>query len=125
MDFSINNTFCLKTSYCGLLSKIWFRDDVISIASNITSPVNLGLFQGCLLNSAISFKLQITVPFLMTFIGKLDDSELDKIILKDFFTNYKNNENKITVVDGFGDYDDAINVIKESKNAFLEKKLVG
>lgn len=53
-----------------------------------------------------------------------DIPELDKIILKDFFKNYKNNENKITVIDGFGDYDDAINVIEESKKAFLEKKFV-
>ena len=53
-----------------------------------------------------------------------DIPELDKIILKDFFTNYKNNENKITIVDGFGDSDEAINVIEESKNVFLEKKMV-
>lgn len=53
-----------------------------------------------------------------------DIPELDKIILKDFFTNYKNNENKITIVDGFGDYNDAINVIEESKKCFLEKKVV-
>ena len=53
-----------------------------------------------------------------------DIPELDKIILKDFFTNYKNNENKITVVDGFGNYDEAIRVIEESKQVFLEKKMV-
>jgi len=53
-----------------------------------------------------------------------DIPELDKIILKDFFTNYKNNENKITIVDGFGDYNEAINVIEESKRVFLEKKVV-
>jgi inorganic pyrophosphatase len=53
-----------------------------------------------------------------------DIPELDKIILKDFFTNYKNNENKMTIVDAFGDYDEAINVIEESKRVFLEKKVV-
>ncbi len=53
-----------------------------------------------------------------------DIPELDKIILKDFFTNYKNNENKITIVDGFGDYNDAINIIEESKKSFLDSKLV-
>jgi inorganic pyrophosphatase len=53
-----------------------------------------------------------------------DIPELDKIILKDFFTNYKNNENKITIVDGFGDYDEAINVIEESKKCFLDSKPV-
>lgn len=53
-----------------------------------------------------------------------DIPELDKIILKDFFTNYKNNENKITVVDGFGDYNEAIRVIEESKNSFLNKRFV-
>jgi inorganic pyrophosphatase len=53
-----------------------------------------------------------------------DIPELDKIILKDFFTNYKNNENKITIVDGFGDYNEAINIIEESKKVFLEKKFI-
>jgi inorganic pyrophosphatase len=44
--------------------------------------------------------------------------------LKDFFTNYKNNENKLTIVDGFGDYDEAIRVIEESKCVFSDRKFV-
>ena len=44
-----------------------------------------------------------------------DIPELDKIILKDFFTNYKNNENKISIVDGFGCKNDAIQIIRHSQ----------
>jgi len=52
-----------------------------------------------------------------------DIPELDKIILKDFFTNYKNNENKISIVDGFGDYNEAIIAIEHSQNCFKINKI--
>ena len=44
-----------------------------------------------------------------------DIPELDKLILKDFFSNYKNNENKIAIVDGFGDKYEAIHIIEKSQ----------
>jgi len=50
-----------------------------------------------------------------------DVDEVKKLILKDFFSNYKNNENKIAIVDGFGDKNMAINIINKSKSAFKEK----
>jgi inorganic pyrophosphatase len=36
------------------------------------------------------------------------------MILKDFFANYKNNENKVTVIEGFGDRSMAIDIINKS-----------
>jgi inorganic pyrophosphatase len=42
--------------------------------------------------------------------------ELDKLILKDFFSNYKNNEKKVVVVDGFDNKKKAIDIINESIN---------
>jgi inorganic pyrophosphatase len=43
-----------------------------------------------------------------------DIREIDKLILKDFFANYKNNENKVTVIEGFGDRSMAIDIINKS-----------
>ena len=42
--------------------------------------------------------------------------ELDKLILKDFFSNYKNNDTKVVVVDGFDNRDKAIEIIQQSLN---------
>ena len=47
-----------------------------------------------------------------------DISNVDKLILKDFFSNYKNNENKISIVDGFKDKNEAIKIIEESQIAY-------
>ena len=47
--------------------------------------------------------------------------EIDKLILKDFFQNYKNNESKVTVVDGFADKKEAIKIIKQTQEAFLNQ----
>lgn len=47
-----------------------------------------------------------------------DIQELDKLILKDFFSNYKNNENKIVLVEGFGDKKTAKEIIQKSIDRF-------
>ena len=47
-----------------------------------------------------------------------DIQELDKMILKDFFTNYKNNENKVVVVEGYGDKEMAYEIIQKSQARF-------
>lgn len=47
--------------------------------------------------------------------------EIDKLILKDFFQNYKNNESKVTVVDGFADKKEAIKIIKQTQEAYLNQ----
>lgn len=47
-----------------------------------------------------------------------DVSNVDKLILKDFFSNYKNNENKISIVNGFDDKNEAIKIIKDSLSAY-------
>jgi len=47
-----------------------------------------------------------------------DIQELDKMILKDFFTNYKNNEDKVVVVEGFGNKDMACEIIQKSHDRF-------
>lgn len=51
-----------------------------------------------------------------------DMPDLDKMILKDFFSNYKNNENKVTRVDGFGNADDAWDIINRSIMSYEAKK---
>lgn len=52
-----------------------------------------------------------------------DIADLDKMILKDFFSNYKNNEQKISRVDGFGSIDDAWNIINKSVQEFDFKQV--
>jgi len=47
-----------------------------------------------------------------------DIDDLDKMILKDFFSNYKNNENKVAVVDGFGDKQMALEIIDKAFGCF-------
>jgi len=47
-----------------------------------------------------------------------DISNVDKLILKDFFANYKNNENKISIVDGFENKECAIQIIKNAQTEF-------
>ena len=49
-------------------------------------------------------------------------SDIDKLILKDFFSNYKNNENKVTRVDGFANKDVANEIIYRSSQAYLSKQ---
>ncbi len=49
-------------------------------------------------------------------------SDIDKLILKDFFSNYKNNENKVTRVDGFANKDVANEIIYRSSQAYLTKQ---
>lgn len=57
------------------------------------------------------------------YISEIDDvPEIDKMILKDFFSNYKNNENKVTLVDGFADRNEATNIIEKSKQRFDAKQ---
>jgi len=57
------------------------------------------------------------------YISEIDDvPEIDKMILKDFFSNYKNNENKVTFVDGFADKNEATNIIEKSKQRFDAKQ---
>lgn len=57
------------------------------------------------------------------YISEIDDvPEIDKMILKDFFSNYKNNENKVTLVDGFADKNEATNIIEKSKQRFDAKQ---
>ena len=52
-------------------------------------------------------------------INDIDDvSNVDKLILKDFFANYKNNENKVSIVDGFKNKNDAIKIIQEAQSAY-------
>ena len=49
----------------------------------------------------------------------IDDlPDLDKMILKDFFSNYKNNENKIAIVDGFSTKSDALDILAKSLQNF-------
>ena len=53
----------------------------------------------------------------MRYVDKKDIGDVDevkKMILKDFFSNYKNNENKVAVVDGFGDRKMALEIIDKS-----------
>ncbi len=52
-----------------------------------------------------------------------DIADLDKMILKDFFSNYKNNEQKISRVDGFSGVDDAWNIINKSLQEFNFKRM--
>lgn len=47
-----------------------------------------------------------------------DLQELDKLILKDFFSNYKNNENKVSIVDGFDSKEKAIEIIYQAHQRF-------
>ncbi len=57
------------------------------------------------------------------YISEIDDvPEIDKMILKDFFSNYKNNENKVTLVDGFADRNEATDIIEKSKQRFDAKQ---
>lgn len=51
-----------------------------------------------------------------------DIPDLDKLILKDFFSNYKNNENKVTKVDGFSNKEDAQEIIYKANQQFLYKE---
>lgn len=52
-----------------------------------------------------------------------DIQELDKMILKDFFSNYKNNENKVAVVDGFANKEQALKIIQAAADRFSSKKI--
>jgi inorganic pyrophosphatase len=47
-----------------------------------------------------------------------DLQELDKLILKDFFSNYKNNENKVSIVDGFDSKEKALEIIYQAYQRF-------
>lgn len=49
-----------------------------------------------------------------------DVSNVDKLILRDFFSNYKNNENKISIVEEFQDKNEAIKIIQESQLAYTK-----
>ena len=56
------------------------------------------------------------------YMSDIDDiPDLDKMILKDFFSNYKNNENKVTRVDGFAAKDEAWNIINKSMTCHENK----
>lgn len=56
------------------------------------------------------------------YMSDIDDiPDLDKMILKDFFSNYKNNENKVTRVDGFAGKDEAWNIINKSITCYENK----
>lgn len=57
------------------------------------------------------------------YMNNIDDiPEIDKMILKDFFSNYKNNENKITIVEGFADREQATGIIEKARQTFVAKK---
>jgi len=47
-----------------------------------------------------------------------DLQELDKLILKDFFSNYKNNENKVSIVDSFDSKEKALEIIYQAYQRF-------
>lgn len=56
------------------------------------------------------------------YMSDIDDiPEIDKMILKDFFNNYKNNENKITFVEGFANRDQALEIIEKGKQKYEAK----
>ena len=51
-----------------------------------------------------------------------DLPEIDKLILKDFFSNYKNNEQKVTSVTGFLDRNEASDIINRSVQKYQDKQ---
>ena len=58
------------------------------------------------------------------YMNDIDDlPDLDKMILKDFFSNYKNNENKIAIVDGFSTKSDALDILAKSLQNFELKDI--
>ena len=58
------------------------------------------------------------------YMNDIDDlPDLDKMILKDFFSNYKNNENKIAIVDGFSTKSDALDILAKSIQNFELKDI--
>lgn len=58
------------------------------------------------------------------YMNDIDDlPDLDKMILKDFFSNYKNNENKIAIVDGFSNKNNALDILAKSIQNFELKDI--